>query len=277
MNALNDIKVAVKEQITSADFKQSNMLQLLYSSRTGESAVSHSIFQISPIDEFRRLGECGFDTVSRWAFDRFMETYELHEVHMATTFFRRISRAPEAASLWSHVFERQALNHIDADGCDFEIRRLYSSGKMRWGCPGPIRRANFLQQSDFIDKITKAFQDKQPLHLVPSVPNIPAIDSILYIPNEELSCIQVTISTKHGIQVPGLRRIQSWLQPGTVLADLRPSVNNPWRFIFIVPPGEASTFTLQRFEGDTSDDVWDRKVHQYVLGLDVLGNKKDNV
>ena len=277
MNALNDMKVAARERITSVDFKQSNMLQLVNSSRKGDSAVSHLIFQISPIDEFRRLGECEFDIVSRWAFDRFMETYELHEAHMATTFFRQISRAPEAASLWGHVFERQVLNRIDADGCDFRIRRLDSSKKTRWSCPGPIRRANFLQKSDFIVKITKAIQEKQPLHLVPSVPNFPAIDSILYGPDKVLTCIRVTISTKHGIHVPGLGLLQSWLEHGTTLADLRPSVNNPWRFIFIVPPGKGSNFPLQPFEGDTSNDIWDRKARQYVLELDVLGEKRGNV
>ena len=94
------MKVEVRSRIRSVNFKQSNPLQLLNSSWTGDNAVSHLIFEISPINDFRRLGECGFRTVSRWAFDRLLEAYEAQEAHAATTFYRHISGTPEAASLW---------------------------------------------------------------------------------------------------------------------------------------------------------------------------------
>ena len=275
-NVLHAMKVEVASRIASIDFKQGNMLQLIDSARTGNSTVSRSIFEISPINESRHLGECGFGIVSRWAFDRSMETYEAQGPHAATTFYRHISisRTPDAVSLWGYLFERLVLNcldRIDAAGRKFPICGLTSPEEMTWTYCGPTPRSNFLHKSDFIDEITKAVQKNKPLHLVSSSPKFTAIGSILYVPNEALTCIQTTVSTNHGIPVSGLQRIQNWLEHGTLLAHLRPSADRPWRFIFIVPPGEASTFELQQLKGDTALGEWAGKVNQFVLGLDVLG------
>ena len=274
MKVLDDVKVDVKRRIRSLDSKQSNIFQLVDSSWTGDNAVSHSIFEISPLDEFRRLGDCRFKTVSRWAFDRLMEVYDRQEAHAVAALYHHISITPEAATLWGHVFESRVLNRIDAGGYDFPIRRLtLPEEETTWTCPkSPIPRFKFLQKKDFIEQITKAFEENEPLHLVPAVPNFKAVDSILYIPNEVLTCIQATVSSKdHGIHVPGLRVIQSWLgvkrEP---LAHLCPSKDRPWRFIFIVPPDKSSSFGFQRLEHDTDKGAWAEKMHQYVLGLNVL-------
>ena len=169
------------------------------------------------------------------------------------------------------MFERLLLNRIDAGGFNFPIRGLTLPEEITWTCRRrPIPRSKFLQESDFIEQITKAIQKNEELHLVPSAPNFEAVDSILYVPNEVLTCIQATVSSKdHGIHVPGLWCIQRWLGR-CPLAHLRPSADRPWRFIFIVPPDKASTFEFQRFERDTAQGEWAGKVHQYVLGLDVL-------
>jgi hypothetical protein len=279
VGALNAMKVAVMLQITSVDFKQCNISSLVNGSRTGNSDISYSIFDISPINEFRHPIECRIGIVSRWAFDHFMETYEAQKGHAATTYYRHISRISPPASLWSHVFERQVLDcfgRIGAAGRDFPIRGLTSPGEMTWTCRGPLPRFNFLWESDFIDEITKAVQNNEPLHLVPSAPNFPAVDSILYAPNDVLTCFQTTVSSKHPIDADGLQQIQSWLEARTLLAFLRPSADRPWRFICVVPPGNVSTFKLQQLEHDTRGE-WAGKVHQYVLGLDVLGKAQTNV
>ena len=248
------------------------MLQLLYVARTGDSAVSYSIFQIFPKDELWLLSGCRFKVVSDWAFRLFMEEHERYETHKANDFYRQILGMPKAASLWGYVFEQKVLHHIDTCGCNFEIRGLASPGKITWRCPGPIRRYNFLHGPDFIREITQAIKENTSLHLVPSVSNFEVFDSVLYSPNEVLTCIQTTVSGKHHISVPGLQRLQHWLGPKTPLAHLCPSSNRPWRFIFIVPPGDASTYEKQELtaKADTESGEWDSKVHQYVLGLDVL-------
>ena len=193
------------------------MLQLKDSTRT-DSGDFDLIVEISPINEDRCLAECGIDIVSRWAFNHFLKAYELQKGHAATISYRHI---PLEMSLCSHVFRRQVskcLGRIGAAGRDFPIRRLTSPGEMTWTCRGPIPRVNFLWESDFIDEITKAVQNNEPRHLVPSAPNFPAVDTILYGPNDVLTCIQTTVSSKHPINATGLEEIQSWLEARTLLA-----------------------------------------------------------
>jgi hypothetical protein len=158
----------------------------------------------------------------------------------------------------------------------FSIRGASEKMTCQWSYPGPIRRFNFLQDLDFIDGITKAVQDTNPLLLVPSAFDFPAVYSTLYDPNEVLTCIQITTPRKHHILLSGLRLIQSWLERDTRLAGLLPSKERPWRFIFIVPPGQAS-FELQPLGGDTAQGEWPGKVQQYVLGLDVFGRDTSTV
>jgi hypothetical protein len=98
---------------------------------------------------------------------------------------------------------------------------------MPWSYRGSIRRFDFLLDVDFIDEITKAARNKEPLHLVPSALNFPSVDSILYDPGEVLTWVQITINRKQDIQVSGLRRNQSCLERDTPLTDLRPSKERP--------------------------------------------------
>ena len=271
MGELKWIKVDVASEITSVGFKVRNMLQVLKASRTGDSTVPDSIFQIFPKNESRLFVECEFDTVSRWAFERFAGAYELRDAHEATSFYRQISTAPLTASLWGHVFEAKVLNCINTRGCDFQIRGLSSPGMRTWTCGGPILHSNFLRESDFVYEITKAIRENDSLHLIPSAPNFTAVSSILYARHEVLTLIQTTVSEKHPICVSGLDSLRNWLKLRTPLAHLCPSKMRPWRLIFIVPPGQASTFKLQRLEGD-DEGKWVGWVHQYVLGLDVIEN-----
>ena len=257
------------------------MVQMLNASRTGDNAVSHSIFQISPTKNgSRRLAECEFTLVSQWAFELFSEVSERHDAHAVVTFYRQISTSPLSASLWGHISEAKVLHYIDTHGCDFEIRGLTSLEMESLECPGPIPRFNFLQESDFVDELTKAIQEeKDSLHLVPSAPNFTAVDSILYTRNNVLTFIQCTVSEEHLIRVKGLACLRSWLKTDTPLEPLRPSKSRPWLFIFIVPPGQASTFKSQRLvdeKKNSEESNWADWVQQYVLGLNALETKQNN-
>ena len=264
-------KADVESRITRADFKKSNMVQMLNASQTGDLTVSHSIFQIYPKDKSRNLAECKFNTVSKWAFKHFAEVYERHDAHEAISFYRQISTSPRAASLWSHVFEAKVLNHIDVCGCNFGIRRLspQGPGTVPWTCGGPIPRFTFLQGEDFVHGLTKAIEDgKDSLHLVPSVPNFKAVDSILYTRGDVLTLIQCTISEEHPIRVAGLTTLRNWLETD-ILKSLRPSKMMPWRFIFVVPPSQASNFKKQTLVGK-EEAHWASWVQQHVLGLNIF-------
>jgi hypothetical protein len=178
----------------------------------------------------------------------------------------------EAASLWGHVFKRQVLNHLEdiQKEQEFRIRGLTSPGRTTWSYRGPIRRFNFPQDSDFIDEITTAIQNRKPLHLVPLVRNFPSVDSIIYDPDEVLTCVQITASRNHGVLVSALQRIQSLFKRGTPLEGLYPSKDRPLRLVFVVPPSDEAYFKSQRLKGDTALNEWAGSVHQYVLGLDVI-------
>jgi len=253
------------------------MVQMLDASLTGDKTVSHSIFQISPEDESRYLAGCKFTLVSEWAYKHFAGVYERHDAHAANTFYRQISTSPLSASLWGQVFKARVLHHIDTHGCEFRIRGLTSLEEEPWKCPGPIPRFNFLQQSDFVDELTKTVQEgKDSLHLVPFAPDFTTVDSILYTRDNVLTLIQCTVRKEYLIRLKGLTSLRSWLEKDGPLDFLCPTTNRPWRLIFIVPPGQASAYKPQRLYNNEEGN-WADWVQQYVLGLglNVLENRPE--
>jgi hypothetical protein len=276
--ALEKKKMAVTWRITDVARNGSNISQLLHSFGKGDSDVSHSIFEVSPKkDEKRQLSDCKFGIVSRWAMQVLLTAYEAQKADAAVLFYHTIS-GPSAASLRGHIFERQVLEHLKLIGteCEFPIRGLAAPEETIWTYRGPMTNYTFLEDSDFISNIVEAVQAQTPLHLVPSAPNFPTVDSILYDPNEGLTCIQITIGEQHPIRVSGFKRLQKWLKADHRLAGLVASPENPWRFIFVMPPGEtrADPFGLQRLVGNAGDqDEWAGMMRQYVLELDVLGER----
>ena len=286
MQRLENKKAAIVSRIKNVANDDRNMVQMLSSSRTGDNGVSHLIFQISPIDNLRLLSQCKFTRVSQWALDNFLEAHEARHAAAANEFYRHISGQHDAASLWGQVFERLVFKHLAGTDAkhEFPMRGLSESilGPTTWTFRGPIPCFKFRDENHFIGAITTAVQNANPLHLVPSVHDFAAVDSIVYDPNEVLTCIQIMVSSQHRIRVSGLERIQSWLKPRTLLEPLRPSnakgeaeaeaeaQNGPWRLIFIVPSHCEASFELQQLEGDTALGEWAGKVHQYVLGLDVI-------
>ena len=166
--------------------------------------------------------------------------------------------------------EIQALKYFDSltTPTIFNVRSLVDSSVSQWTYPGPAPRVTF-QSKSLTAAVQTAVDDNQPSHLVPDIPNFPAVDSIVYDPNEGLAGIQVTVQQeKHGVAVTGLQRIQRNLKQGTSLAKLRPAIlGKHWRIIFVVPDSIAEGFPFQAFIGDTKTGEWAKKIDQYVLGL----------
>ena len=301
VDRFEELKGTIEARIIGIPSKESNMVQVLSSSQTGDNHVSHSIFEISPSNEKRIFSKCKFGYVSKWAFNCFLEAYEAQQAVAATNFYRFISEIPVAATLWGHVFERLVFRYLAEIELEhkFLMRGLSEPilGEATWTFRGPIPRRNFGRREDFIGAITKAVQEKDRLHhdLVPFAQNFGAVDSIVYDPKAVLTFLQITVGREHDIRVSGLQRIQNWLGR-TPLAHLRPpraahlrpsktsrftlplpfrasnskTGNRPWRLIFIVPSDREAFFELQTLEGDTDRGEWAGKVHQYVLGLDVF-------
>ena len=82
------------------------------------------------------------------------------------------------------------------------------------------------------------------MHLIPLAPNFEAVNSIIYDPNEVLTCIQITLNMKHSIATKDLKRIQKRVERDISVAKLRPDKGRPWRFIFIVPLYNEENFKL---------------------------------
>ena len=256
-----------------------DILKLLCSTRWGDSDVSHSVFEISPRNERPLLAKCEYGAVSLWALDVLLTECEIRRADAVATFYRCIPGMPYATSLRGQVFRRQVLKHLDGLRSEhaFPIEGLTSFKETEWTYRGPIQRFNFLQDSDFIDELTKAVRNEKPLHLIPLARDFEALDSIIYDTKEMLlTCIQITIYGEQDILVSDLQRIQSWLKDDTPLAGLRPSKRRPWRFVFIVPSDEEP-FEPQRLKGVTAQDEWAGKVHQCVLTLGVLGEDNESI
>ena len=282
---LKFVKSNVEANIKAA--ASSNIMQLLIDAQTGGqgSVVPHTIFQISPTeaDKKQLLSRCQIGGVSRWALDCLLCQYKTHKAHMTAKFYQEISTMDGAEALRGHMFEWQVLNYLQDIRDDRRVFSILSlidpDSEVTWTNSDsevpvmwtyqPTTLTHF-QGSTVIKEITEAVRDRKRLHLVPLVPNFPAVDSILYDPDDPdavLTCIQITRRVTHPIAVSGLQRIQSWLKLRSPLTSLRPSIAKPWRFLFVVPLNIASTYKFQKFEGDTTTKAWAGKVHQYVLGL----------
>ena len=248
-----------------------DIMRLLRQSRTDGHNVSHKFIQISPSDTDRLLSNCQFQPVSSWALDLLPRQYGDYPSDVASDIYYNLKGMPDASLLRGHLFERQVLIHLSGlrNECTFSIRGLIDSNQMTWTCR-PIRRVTF-EESTVFDEITKAVQKREPVHLAPLARNFPAVDSILYDPDDQnaaLTCIQITMNMDHPIVVPGLQLIQRWFKRDSSLEVLRPTIAKPWRFLFIVPSHMSSAFKLQTLKNDTPSGEWGKgKMCQYVVGL----------
>ena len=175
--------------------KNNDFVDLFRGTRSGIIDVSHEIFQISPNAD-RLLSNCRFEAVSRWAFDLLLEHYEERKSNAAATFYFTISGLPEAATLKGLLFERQVLRHLFGTDYKYQIRGLLpDSHNMTLEGHDAIRRFIF-EDSTVFKELDQAVNNSEPVHLLPSSRNFPAVDSILYNPNDGsavLTCIQVTV------------------------------------------------------------------------------------
>ena len=166
----------------------------------------------------RLLCCCQIGAVSPWALDALLKEYETRTADAAADFYISIADKPFAGSLRGRLMERQVLKYFDTFSGPhvFAMRSLADSAVSTWIYPGSAKRVTF-ESRLFSSSLTSAVEAKQPRHLVPSDPNFPAVDSILYNPAEGLVCIQVTINNDHPVAVSGLKRIQAWLRRDTLL------------------------------------------------------------
>jgi hypothetical protein len=227
----------------------------------GPKGVSHTVFELDPIDGYRSLDGARVGVVSMWALDQLLNYYERRQADAAAQFYMAISGIPELGILRGRVMERQVLRYFDSFQVPttLQIRSLSDDSLHNWEYPGPTRRVNF-ESKTFTTSLWAAVDANKPVHLVPKDPNFPAIDSILYDPNAVFTVIECTLNPFHPDAVSGFKRILDKLKLRTPLARLRYLIKGPhWRLIFVVPAAIAQDFREQDFEGDTPTNSWKKK------------------
>jgi len=233
--------------------------------------ISHSVFQLSPEDgdDRRLLADATISAISPWALTSLLELYEQRQADASFKFYKSIRNTPNAGTIRGQMFQVQVLKHLGAlKGQEqFTIRRLTDSIPSQWTYPGPTA-SSCCHSSTFPQLLEDAVTQRKSAHLVPQQPTFAALHSILYTPGDVLTGIYATVHTEHPVAVVGLQRIRSWLKRDSIFSNLEPSIpGNHWRLIFVVPEEIASTFQIQRLEGDTDSNEWSNKVDQYVLGI----------
>ena len=116
-------------------------------------------------------------------------------------------------------------------------------------------------------EIARCVAAGESVYLQPMSDNFASLDSIIYQPTDPLVGMQITNALIHPIKATGLSALQLLLKPKhALLAPLRPTVGKPWILLFVVPTPMEKSFTRQKIEGVAAN--WNRKMVQYVLGLD---------
>jgi hypothetical protein len=75
----------------------------------GPKGVSHTVFELDPLDEYRSLDGSRVGVVSMWALDKLLSHFEHRQADAAAEFYMAISGIPSLAFLRGRVMERQAL------------------------------------------------------------------------------------------------------------------------------------------------------------------------
>ncbi|EDR09963.1 uncharacterized protein LACBIDRAFT_318345 [Laccaria bicolor S238N-H82] len=234
-------------------------------------SISQSVFQLFPSvdDDERLLDAAQISAVSPWALTTSLEIYERSQTGASFQFYRIIKNTRNAGTLRGQMFQVQVLKHLGGlKGPEqFTIRRLTDSDTSQWMYPGPTASC-CCPSAAFPQLLEGAVTQRKSVHLVPQERNFSALHSILYTPGDVLTVIYATVETERPVGVVSFQRIQSWLKRDSMLSHLQPSIlGNHWRLIFVVPEQMASSFRIQKFEGDADSDGWFEKVDQYVLGI----------
>ncbi|TFK64566.1 hypothetical protein BDN72DRAFT_901473 [Pluteus cervinus] len=119
----------------------------------------------------------------------------------------------------------------------------------------------------------KSFIQTQSIYLRSRSPAVvcPSFGAFLYHHDfavqgvQPLLGLQITDTALHPVSIEGLKMIVKALTGDPILEDLRPSIDNKLAIVFVVPEHILVSFSKRPLAGSLS--AWDRKISQYVLGL----------
>jgi len=203
-----------------------------------------------------------FGPASTWVLDKLLSAYEARMNDAAWEFYKIVERFRDAASLQGKIWERQVHNFVHSRTNPLTLTAISLEGQppLTWDVPVGVR--------SFLSILEDAIQKRTPSYLVPLAPNFASIDSLIYQPDEPFRTIQIIKATRHPVDVAGFKSIQQWMKLKSLASPLRPSAAKPWHLVFVLPSGDAHTFSKQSFIGTETDvGVWAKKIKQFVVEL----------
>jgi hypothetical protein len=72
--------------------------------------LSHTIFELSPRDDDRLLGDAQIGAVSAWALDLLLRAYEAQKSDAAFEFYESLTDMPKAGTLRGQILKRQVCS-----------------------------------------------------------------------------------------------------------------------------------------------------------------------
>lgn len=236
----------------------------------GDEVVPHRAFAVYPSDEARLWVGCHVKAISKGAMNTIIKTLDKRSADAAFDLYESTRGSSLAASFRGNMWERKAHGYLPRRGaCSFTIRSLGDDvPDARLDLPEDIKYFVFGPPQDLSGKIADCVDARESVYLQPISDNFASLDSIIYQPNSPLIGIQITNASTHPIETKGLKALQSLLSPKNAsLSPLRPTPEQPWIILFVVPTRMEKSFTRQSIIGHASA-TWSEKTVQYVLGLD---------
>ncbi|KAF8518686.1 hypothetical protein BU17DRAFT_90757 [Hysterangium stoloniferum] len=258
---LKDEVASVKDVIAAAP-SSTSIISLIYDTRGG-GEFSHHLFEIYSHDHRHFFSGCLIKPVSYWVFERLLKKYEERQASAARELYDLTRRDPALAPTSGIIWGRQCHRFFRSlrFSRSFNLRSLDDPSQIiTWNYPGGTEYKPFASAS-FATQLEAQIRRKTSTYFQPLSASYPTLDSLVYRP-DRLDFLQMTVAKNDPSTIPRFQRIQRALKLKGPASNLRPSEEQPWMIILIVPKETAPSFTKQPFGG-----VWDSKVKQYVLAL----------
>lgn len=247
--ALNNIKSAVQgvPDIPAA----------LLSYRMGTS-VLHTLLEVIPQDERRLWVSVAVRPVSGLALDLlFHDQVERSGQSVYDLYSESRTDLWRAATFIEMTWERVLHRYLSQVQGHFELTPLDSSHPpytLHLSQPFHIYDACSTDVA-FRSTLLKAFDsDGSVTQSCYAYADTPALDSVAIVGSNFLG-FQMAIGSTHSMKLIALQRAQRWLKIGTPLEKFRPSKDNKWNIIFMVPSTLKGKFPLQSIDDNTAS-LW---------------------
>ena len=138
-------KMDVVQVITHLASNPSELLRVLHDRRANAEDVSHTIFQVIPMDESRQYETSECVPASKWILNSLVEACERNKAESIARLYRSLSGSPLAATLRGSLLEKlvqKSLDDIKSDA-NLKIRGLTDANQTNWVYHGPIPRFTF--------------------------------------------------------------------------------------------------------------------------------------